>query len=207
MTNNTPPPVFASATVTDASLVITFDQNLGAAANLANSAFAVKVAGLAASLSDAPSISGRTVTLTLATPALAGQTVTVAYDKPGSGSNNKLVSAGGAEVASFSEQSVRNDTVPPAFASATVNGESLTITFDKALGAAANLANGAFVVKVTGSTALLVGTPTISGMTVTLTLASPVLAGQTVTVAYYKPFIGKQQQAGGHGGRRGGDLR
>ena len=67
------------------------------------------------------------------------------------------------------------DTAAPAFASATVSGTSLVITFNEPLGAAASLANSAFTVKKNGSaTALTYGAtaPVISGSTVTLTLAT-----------------------------------
>ena len=200
VTNDTAPPAFVSATVDDTLLVITFDKNLGAAANLANGAFTVKVASSAVSLAGTPSISGMSVTLTLANPAVAGQTVTVAYDKPGSGSNNKLVGTGGGEVVSFTDQPVTNDTTAPVFASATVTDASLVITFDKNLGAAASLANSAFTVKVAGSAVSLSGTPSISGLTVTLTLANPTLAGQRVTVAYDKPGTGSNNKLVGTGG-------
>ena len=79
------------------------------------------------------------------------------------------------------------DTTAPAFASAAVNGTALVITFDEALATAANLANSAFTVKVGGSTVTLGGTPSISGMTVTLTLAAAVAHDDTVTVSYTRP--------------------
>ena len=79
------------------------------------------------------------------------------------------------------------DTTAPAFASAAVNGTALVITFDEALATAANLADSAFTVKVGGSTVTLGGTPSISGMTVTLTLAAAVAHDDTVTVSYEKP--------------------
>ena len=65
-------PVFASATASGTSLVITFDEDLAAAASLANSAFTVKKTPLngtettvTLSTTTAPAISGKTVTLML----------------------------------------------------------------------------------------------------------------------------------------------
>ena len=87
----------------------------------------------------------------------------------------------------------RVDTAPPTLSVASVNGTTLKLIFDEALGAAASLANNAFTVKKTpqGSSEEMVslaGTPTIGGATVTLTLASAVLATDSdVKVSYAKP--------------------
>ena len=112
---------------------------------MANSAFAVKKNGGSANetLSGSPSISNRTVTLTLATAAVSTDSFTVAYEKPTTGSNNRLKDAAnnevaivayakpgsgtaledtaGNEVASFTAKSVTNntpDTTAPTFVSA-----------------------------------------------------------------------------------------
>ena len=113
---DTTAPTVSSAAVDGASLTIAFDENLAAAANLANSAFEVKKTPASGSeqtvtLSGSPSISGDTVTLTLATAAAHGDTdVKVSYTKPASGSDNTLEDAAGNEVASFTDQAVTNNT-------------------------------------------------------------------------------------------------
>ena len=58
---------FASATVNGSTLVVTLNEDLGAAGSLINSAFTVKKgsSGTTQTLSGTPSISGSTVTLTL----------------------------------------------------------------------------------------------------------------------------------------------
>ncbi len=99
--------------VRDTSLTIRFHVNLAAAASLTNGAFTVKVDGSAVSLSGTPSISGQTVTLTLADAVAVGATVTVSYAKPASGTNNRLRSTRGGEVASFTDRPVVNNTRPP----------------------------------------------------------------------------------------------
>ena len=99
--------------VRDTSLTIRFHVNLAAAASLANGAFTVKVDGSVATLSGSPSISGQTVTLTLADAVAVGATVTVSYAKPTSGTNNRLKSTVGGEVASFTDRPVLNNTRPP----------------------------------------------------------------------------------------------
>ena len=121
VTNNTvapdtTAPTLSSATVDGTALVITFNETLAPAADLDNSAFAVKKtpsqgSEQTQSLSGSPSISGATVTLTLAAAAAHDDTgVKVSYTKPTSGSNNKLQDAAANEVASFADQAVTNNT-------------------------------------------------------------------------------------------------
>ena len=113
-------PTLSAAEVDGAELVITFNEDLAAAANLANSAFTVKktprgsatAATVVLSSTDAPSISGKTVTLTLDTAVVSTETVTVGYTKPGAGSDNLLKDGDGDEVASFTDQAVANMTAP-----------------------------------------------------------------------------------------------
>ena len=132
---DTTAPTVSSAAADGASLVITFDENLAAAANLANSAFAVtKGSGndTVALSSTAPSISGATVTLTLASALAHGDTnVEVSYTKPTTGTDNKLKDAADNEVASFSGQAVTNNTnAPPTASNNTVETkEDVAYTF------------------------------------------------------------------------------
>ena len=206
---DTTAPTVSSATVDGTALVITFDETLAPAASLANGAFTVKKTPSGGSeqtesLSGSPSISGATVTLTLAAAAVHTDTgVKISYTKPASGSNNKLQDAADNEVAGFTDRAVANETADPtapAVSSATVDGIALVITFDETLAAAANLANGAFAVKKTpagGSeqTASLSGSPSISGATVTLTLAAAAVHTDTgVKVSYTKPTSGSNNK-------------
>ena len=117
-TADTTAPAFASAAANGASLVITFDEDLAAAASLANSAFTVKKtasggseATVALSTTVAPVISGTTVTLTLGTALVSTDgSVKVTYTKPTTGSANKLVDAASNETATFTDQTVTNNT-------------------------------------------------------------------------------------------------
>ena len=85
------------------------------------------------------------------------------------------------------------DTAAPSFDSATVDGTTMTITFDEALDDTSTPAADAFTV-LADATAVMVSTAAVSGSTVTLTLATAVTAGQTVTVAYTKPDTGSVLQ-------------
>ena len=110
-------PTFTSATVNGSTLVVTLSEDLGTAASLANGAFTVKKgsSGTAQTLSGTPSISGSTVTLTLATAVTPSDTaVKVAYAKPTSGSANKLRDKFGNETATFPDQVVTNNTTATA---------------------------------------------------------------------------------------------
>ena len=112
-------PAFASAAADGTSLIITFYENPAAAASLANSAFTVKKTPSGAteativtlSATVGPVISGKTVTLTLATELAATDSVTVTYTKPTTGTANKLVDAATNETGTFTDQTVINNTV------------------------------------------------------------------------------------------------
>ncbi|MCY4509932.1 MAG: SwmB domain-containing protein, partial [Acidobacteria bacterium] len=76
----------------------------------------------------------------------------------------------------------------PTFASATVDGAALTITFNEHIDPTSVPAPGAFEVQVGGGARSVdSGGVAITDDTVTLTLSSAVAAGETVTVAYTKP--------------------
>ena len=113
LSQDTAAPTFVSATVNRSTLVVTLNEELGTAASLANSDFTVKKgsSGTTQTLSGTPSISGSTVTLTLATAVTASDTaVKVAYTKPTSGSANKLIDKFGNDTATFTDQAVTNNT-------------------------------------------------------------------------------------------------
>ena len=207
-------PTFVSATVNGTSLVMTFNEELGAAASLANSAFTVKKGsgGTTQTLSStAPSISGSTVTLTLATAASVTATdedVKVLYTKPTTGTANKLVDAFGNEAATFTaDQPVTNelaDQVPPTLSSGQndhlvdTDGVTLTLTFSEPLKTSSVPASSAFTVKATpagGSEAEVALASsdgvTVSGSTVALKLAVPIAHNDSlVKVTYEKPGTG-----------------
>ena len=102
-------PTVSSFDVTGTTLTLTFSEDLGAAASLANSAFTVEEDTLRAgwrttvTLSGTPAISGRTVTLTLSAAPGATYSVAVTYTKPTSGTANKLVDRFGNEVEDFNQ--------------------------------------------------------------------------------------------------------
>ena len=109
-------PEFSSAIVKGTELEITFNEELGAAAALANSAFTVEKTPLGGSAEDvtltgaAPVISGNTVTLTLdGSVESTDYNVKVSYAKPDDGTDNKLRDTPGNLVESFTGREVAND--------------------------------------------------------------------------------------------------
>ena len=118
VTNNAQPlPTLSGARVHSGGtkLLLLFDKDLAAAANLANTAFAVRKkptgqpeADAPLSGSTAPSISGRTVTLTPASAVASTDTVKVSYTRPTTGTDNRIKSTAGAEADSFSHQAAHN---------------------------------------------------------------------------------------------------
>ena len=112
-------PMIESAIVDGTTLTLTFNEDLGDAANLANTAFTVKKSAsgtettVTLDSNNAPSISGKTLTLTLDTAVTATDTgVTVSYAKPATGMDNKLVDKFGNEADSFTDEDVGRPNVP-----------------------------------------------------------------------------------------------
>ena len=186
-------PSFAAASVNGTALTLSFDEDLAAAASLANSAFMVKKTpsgGVEAevTLSGTPAISGRTVSLILAAPVTAtDRSVKVSYTKPGTVSSNALVDARGNAVATFIQfepvANVLGDTTAPELVTAQVDGETLTLTYNEALDTGSAPAPGDFSVSVAGQTAVVSGVA-LSGSALTLELAVAVVNGEAVTVTY-----------------------
>ena len=142
VSRDTVAPTFSRISVAGRSVVLTFSEALSAASGLANSAFTVmKTAqGVEETLtpSAAPAISGAAVTLTLSEEAVVSiDTVTVSYEKPDSGSNNKLADRTDNEVEDFTTEA----DAPPHVVSivrqtpsaSPTNADSLTwrVTFSK----------------------------------------------------------------------------
>jgi uncharacterized repeat protein (TIGR02059 family) len=114
--------------------------------------------------------------------------VTVGYNPGALTASQKIRDTANNDTAQFVNQAVTNttpDTVVPTVVSRTINGSALTITYSEALDTGSTPAPSAFEVIVNGSpTPEVVQTVSVSGTTVTLTLASPVITGDTATVKY-----------------------
>ena len=93
------------------------------------------------------------------------------------------------------------ETVPPSPSAASVDGATLTITFDEPLDAGETPGKSAFAVTVAGSSRG-VDTVSVSGSVVTLTLVTAVLTGEAVTVDYTVADGRDRRPAAGPGGQR-----
>ena len=78
------------------------------------------------------------------------------------------------------------ETTPPELATATVDGTTLTLTYDEALDENSEPSSDAFSVTVVGTGRAVDGV-SVSGSSVILTLGSAVASGTTVTVSYTAP--------------------
>ena len=180
------PPRLTGAAVNGSTLVLTYDETLDGASIPARGDFVVTAAGSTTGV-DGVHVRGSTATLTLATAVQAGQTVTLDYT-PGA---NPIQDAAGNDAAPLSGQLVTNntpggpvtDTRAPLLTQTTLNAATLVLTYDETLDAASVPAPDDFVVWVDGSPVGVNGV-SVSGLTVTLTLATAVQAGQTATVGY-----------------------
>ena len=197
-------PELQSATVNGPALTLSYDRALDEDSVPDKSAFTVKKtpqggseAAVSLSTTVGPAISGTTVTLTLAAAVAATDTaVKVSYTKPTSGTNNKLRDAAGNEAESFTDELVKNATLPATAAVDATDGHAVTLTFRKNLaapGAGARRAmRQSFVVQggyyqgteVRDQSPMAIA---VSGRTVTLNLGSPIPAGGQATVGYSRP--------------------
>ena len=109
MPQETTPPELSSAGVDGATPTLTFNEALDTDMIPHTSAFTVTVAGGSRGV-EAMTVSGSAVTLTLVTAVFAGDTVTVDYTAPAGEPDSRLRDLVGNAAASFSGQSVTNDT-------------------------------------------------------------------------------------------------
>ena len=169
--------------------------------------------GYATSSAGTVSVAGRTITVASLTLA-GGGTVTITYGSTASGGSGadapsisgaqswsaqqKSTSGGSLTNLAVSPSITVQDTTPPTFSSASVDGTSLTITLNEALDGSSTPAGSAFTVARNGSGMAAPTNVVVSGTTVTLTLAAPIRNGDTVTVAYAQPGTGRIKDIAGN---------
>ena len=192
-------PTLVSSKLDGRSIKLKFSEALNESAQVSASAFVIRehsalgVGSSALSLAEPISISGKTVTLTLAsTPA---RTVEVFYDSPADATARTLHDQRGNRVPDFNV-SLTNSTPVLESAELAADGATLTLTYDEALDTALVPAPGAFT--VTGGGAVKrVSSVSVSGSTVRLALASDP-PGSTVTVSYAAPAANPLRDAAGN---------
>ena len=157
--------------------------------NLANSSFTVKKTPAGGTeetvpLRWKPQAGQKDLVLYPAQPVLATDTnIKVSYTKPTTGTNNKLVDEYVHEIDSFTDYPVSN-IIP---LSASRSGNTIRISFNRNLAAAANLANSSFTVRSGPD----LSTTVINNSVVILTLESALTENDTyLEVSYTKPTTG-----------------
>ncbi len=188
------PPVLVSATAEDNELVLTYAENLNANSVPAVGDYEVKVDGGAAANPSSVSITGKKVTLTLASAVTSGQAVTLTYTVPAS---NPVQDPSGLKAAALTDEGVETaDTTPPAPESGEVveAGDSVLLNFDEDLDISATdlPPASAFTVEADGDAVAVSTVATAHGESqIRLLLSTAIGAGQKVTVSYTKPPSGK----------------
>ena len=126
-------PKFRSAVAKGTKVTLTYHKDLDTASVPAATAFAVTVGGSAASLAetDPVAVSGKTVTLTLASAAAAGDAVTVRYTKPTGTGAKPLQDTDGNRVASDASPRVAATTpAAPGSLQAVAGHGQVTLTWE-----------------------------------------------------------------------------
>ncbi len=140
-----------------------------------------RTVGSTAGNATAASVDGRLLKLTVPT-VNSGDTVTFFYTVPTTG--NKLKDIDGNEIARVSHEAVTNLTgVTPSISTATIDGDTLVLTFDRALDANVIVPVTNLGIAVDGGAAQAATKVSISSKQVTATVPA-VTAGQTVKVRY-----------------------
>ena len=199
------PPVLTAATVSTNgnNVTLTFDENVVPAVGVLPSAladaFTVTVDGVGRGVTGIASFTRPLVTLSVASTIHAGQTVTVSYDASAAGTN-ALQDDADNDVVPFTtgENSVpvvtNNSTVASAkLASVTVpaNGQSFTLTFDKALNSASTGLANQFTATADGVEVSISGSSGLGSaddnFTLLVSTSAPIYKDEEVVVTYEKP--------------------
>jgi uncharacterized repeat protein (TIGR02059 family) len=192
----TTPPTLTSATMSAATLVLTFNEALNTAHVPAVGSFTVTVNGTPVVI-DSAAISGNTSTLTLHNSTASSDTVLVSYTDPSAGDDlAALQDSVGNDAASLVNRAVTNSTVPT-LTSATINGNVLTLTYSETMHGTMVPSSSFYQVSISNTTATSrsdyvnliasIANIAVSGATVQLTLAESVAATDVVSLSYTDP--------------------
>ena len=180
------PPVLTAAHVAGTTLTLLFDQALDADSAPAGRRFRVLCVDLTCGWiwgTGTATVSGKKVTVTLASALPGNKTANVYYAKGDDASPLRSAASGlkVTDIAAFIAPPF--DATPPALVEGNVAGTSVTLYYGKTLDTDSTPATGDFTVTA-ASSAQTVSSVSMSETAVTLTLASAVAASQTVTVSY-----------------------
>lgn len=177
--NDNVPPVFKSAEGSGKTIILNYNEPLRTTRLPLKSQFSVLVNNAPVYV-DTVEVVNNQVKLTLATAFTQNQTVTVSYVAGGS---DGIADLAGNLAGYINLQPVTYVSVAEGVRSATVTGDTLTITYNNTLRGMSYLPVNQFNVFV-DKVSVGIKSATISGNTVVLKLATPVTAGQVVTLSY-----------------------
>ncbi len=172
---NTTPARASSATVTGWTLVVAFSGSLDTDPLPDKSAFSA-TSGADSLTIDSLSASGSTLSLRLATAVDRTAAVRVAYTPP---MTNPLMDSNSRAVPAFTLDATNNTPTAPTVSTATADGATVTVTFNRTLSSTSTTAVSAFTV----NTAAPTNAEVTSGQLV-LTVSPAITEGVAVSVAY-----------------------
>ena len=190
--SDTTAPDYLGSSVSGNIVTLKFYEPLAGNLLPASSTFKVSVNGVhtavtAVSVNNPDDYDEGHVSLTLATPVVAGDLVTVGYTDPSSGNDAQAIQdLAGNDVSSFTSQRIPNltaDARGPQLQSAIISDNYITLHFDKPLDESNWLSTSAFSVKL-GATELSVSNAYADGNQVNLYLSDTIDIGATVSLTY-----------------------
>ena len=197
------PPTFEMAELSrdGLTIVLTYNESLDSSNVPATTDFTVKVDGQAVTVSTVE-VRIREVRLDLGGAVTEHQGVTVAYEDPTSGDDEKAIQdRSGNDAADLTERTVTNestvdDEVAPTFESVAMSsdGNTITLTYDEILDTQAGPGTTNFVVTVEGERRD-VSRVSVNDRSAELRLVSPATVNQTVSVSYFDPTTGDDDNA------------
>lgn len=182
-------PTLSTATVSPAGneLVLVFDAGGHAPMTLTDTTgLTLTVGSTERAIALPATVDGSTVTVTIDGLVYSGQEVTLDYDD----TSGDVANSNAEALASFSSVEVTNnsavDSSVPTITAATLDtdGTSIALTFDAGNGPMSSTDNSGFTLTVDGSELLLTGTPSGSGLQLTLTASATIADDAEVFISY-----------------------
>ena len=180
-------PSLSSAKVVDDTLTLTYNERLDEDSKPDTGDFTVTVAGANRGVNTVE-VSGKAVTLTLASAAVGGQAVTTSYAK-GTKPIQDLV---GNHAGNLTNRLVDNLGRRPHLVSTFLKGATMRLTFNKHLDHEGVLGQDQFQYRRNDEAVRSVKSVSITGRTVVLRLWDPVTAADTLMVNYIAPSSGNR---------------
>ncbi|MFC5469685.1 Ig-like domain-containing protein [Cohnella suwonensis] len=182
--NDITPPVLASAAAAGTKVTLTFNEGLDLTAIPLKSSFSIYKGGTAAVISSV-AVTNNAVELTLASQLETDAVLYVSYIPSSQGIKDL---AGNAAASINSYRIVAGNAVAATLSSAVAKSSIITLAYSAGLNTTSQPYVSQYNVKVDGAFASI-GSLSVSGQEVKLTLAAPIKKGQTVSLSYMSTGI------------------